>query len=941
MKRSDRVYTFVVERTSHLTAADFAESKGVTTEDVVKALNIQRSNASRDLNELVREGLLIKSSGRPVRYIANFSAENIMTNKNKHEPEIKHSVFESLIGASQSLKLSVEQAKAAVLYPPKGLNCLITGATGSGKSYFAKLMFEFAQENKLIDYDKKLIIFNCADYSHNTELLMSHLFGYAKGAFTGADQEKEGLIYEANDSMLFLDEVHRLPPEGQEMIFYFMDHGTYNRLGETTKNRQANVRIICATTEEPASALLNTFIRRIPINIQLPNFNQRTPREKIDLTIRMFAIEAERIQRDIILTADVVKAIIGSVTFGNVGQLKSHVQLVCARGFLNHLGDEHLIIDVDGLPSEMKKGLSEIVSHRQTSMELAQLLEPKMVISPNQVDLSKTPDAYELPYDLYEWIGEKATVLREEGVPQEKIIGFMMEDIQNHLSQFYKNHGLTLGAENNLVELVDPELIDLTKKIRDIAIEELEYDFQVNFIYALSLHISAYLRRAENGSQEFLESNESIKEIVRKCPKEYKVALTIKELLAEKYQVELPVEETDYLTLLIVSLKEDKSAQQIGIVVAAHGESTASSMVQVAVQLFGNENVVAVDMPVEMPPKEALELMVAAAEKVRSKNGILLLVDMGSLFTFEEEIMQRTGLKVRTIDMVTTALVLEAARKTKIIDTDLNRLFDSLKNFYGYSQVKREEKPSMVVKPAASDKIKAIVAICASGKGAAERMKSIISEQLGDYYRESLKILPISVINMLETLKNIREEYDLVAITGLVDPDIDVPYFSMETLLSGKAVEELQDLLLTETVETAAASIPAEIDELEARELCREGIENYFTFINPAKVIDPLWEFTDRVNAYFTPRASYSSYLNVVMHMAGVLERAARHDNLSAEIEQINDEKETKLYDIVVKEIRQLEEIFSLQFSDEEIFYTIQNIKNTLAKNSVSTKTTH
>ena len=99
---------------------------------------------------------------------------------------------------------------------------------------------------------------------------MSHLFGYVRGAFTGADQEKTGIIDQADESMLFLDEIHRLPPEGQEMIFYFMDHGTFSRLGETGKNHQANVRIVGATTEDPNSTLLDTFTRRIPINIQLP-----------------------------------------------------------------------------------------------------------------------------------------------------------------------------------------------------------------------------------------------------------------------------------------------------------------------------------------------------------------------------------------------------------------------------------------------------------------------------------------------------------------------------------------------------------------------------------------------------------------------------------------------------------------------------------------------
>ena len=84
-------------------------------------------------------------------------------------------------------------------------------------------------------------------------MLISQIFGHAKGAFTGADTEKDGLVVKANNGILFLDEIHRLPPEGQEMIFYFIDTGTYNKLGDTDRKRSSKVLIIGATTEEPGS----------------------------------------------------------------------------------------------------------------------------------------------------------------------------------------------------------------------------------------------------------------------------------------------------------------------------------------------------------------------------------------------------------------------------------------------------------------------------------------------------------------------------------------------------------------------------------------------------------------------------------------------------------------------------------------------------------------
>ena len=87
------------------------------------------------------------------------------------------------------MKTPVEQAKAAILYPPKGLNCLITGPTGSGKTYFAHAMFQFAKLNQ-IGQRKEFVVFNCADYAHNPELLMSHLFGYVEGLHRRYESER-------------------------------------------------------------------------------------------------------------------------------------------------------------------------------------------------------------------------------------------------------------------------------------------------------------------------------------------------------------------------------------------------------------------------------------------------------------------------------------------------------------------------------------------------------------------------------------------------------------------------------------------------------------------------------------------------------------------------------------------------------------------------------
>ncbi len=153
--------------------------------------------------------------------------------------------FENIIGFDGSLKPVIEQAKAAVMYPPNGLHTLLLGPTGVGKSELAQAMYNFKLEVNKDDCNSEFIIFNCADYADNPQLLISQLFGYVKGAYTGAHEDKEGLVEKANGGVLFLDEVHRLPPEGQELLFYLIDKGRFRRLGETDNNRTSKFNDYC------------------------------------------------------------------------------------------------------------------------------------------------------------------------------------------------------------------------------------------------------------------------------------------------------------------------------------------------------------------------------------------------------------------------------------------------------------------------------------------------------------------------------------------------------------------------------------------------------------------------------------------------------------------------------------------------------------------------
>lgn len=352
--------------------------------------------------------------------------------------KVKKSPFEDLIGADASLKTPVEQAKAAMLYPPNGLHALILGQTGVGKTLFANLMYRFSCQTNRLSEEAPFIVFNCADYYNNPQLLMSHIFGHIKGAFTGAETEKEGLVEKANGGILFLDEIHRLPPEGQEMIFYLMDTGTFNKLGETERKRKSDVLIVGATTEDPESSLLKTFVRRIPITISLPSFEERTARERVELLTHLLSNEAHRVNKPIRIEDEAAKALIGNTAYGNIGQLKSNVQLVCAQGFLNSFNqNDEIVIDFKTLPINIKDGFFHFSGRRKELQEISEHLEPYTTIFPEQSRTFITSDEYEPNFNLYKIIEDKASILMDQGVESEDIKKFITMDIDVHLNSFY------------------------------------------------------------------------------------------------------------------------------------------------------------------------------------------------------------------------------------------------------------------------------------------------------------------------------------------------------------------------------------------------------------------------------------------------------------------------------------------------------------------------
>lgn len=853
---------------------------GVTAQSIAEIFGIKRNVASHYLNLLEKEGKLQKGTNRPVHFSIPTDTEkkaeecnNMIDERPVAQKEV--SVFSKFIGYNGSMEQVIEKCKAAVNYPVNGLTMIICGASGVGKSYLASLIHQYAVESGAVEKNAPFVVLNCADYANNSELLSSVLFGHVKGAFTGANEEKQGLLAEADGGYLFLDEVHNLSAENQEKLFLFIDSQKYRMLGDSKNWQTAKVRLLFATTEDIHSTLLATFRRRIPFEIRIPDFLERSYGERFLLVSSFFQNEAEILKKNICVDSEYFRRMLNLHEEGNIGAVKSRIKVLCAQAYSQQREEELRITT----PGKESSDSFHFYWNRP---------EKKKWMSSYQI-FSNITGCF-VPGMNYSKI--------------EEVLDLFLQTITRRLEENKK--------ENNFCEI--PPFRHYEEKCRNSINKILKsYGYRLN-----ELEIDEFYKMviAVLFDETFFGAAFKISGYEKKKYRKYEVMISrILDAVLEDYNDNV----REFLqTILTVWLSDKvKVKSKINALILMHGEHSASSMASLANEMIGDYVYEAFDMPIQVHTEDLIVKVNDYVRDIETNEGLVLLVDMGSLERMYDKISRNVDGDLVIVNNVSTAFALELgfslfdkADIYRITQMDMLQFNMKMQYYKGLSQ-----KPNIIVS-------------CISGEGIAVEIKEILSRYVNT---DEIDILTMDYSELKKQLnRGSAEDFHNTIVVFTTTPlsSTVVPVMNVEDLVNGFTNPSFPEFMLNkENVREFTNDI--------IKLFTLKGVASRLRFLNPEVVMQEVDQVIRGYENYYHVQLPNFLRINLFLHTSIMIERVLVKEE-SGKIDSIDTEginEESRKFIEVSKDIfKSIMMKYKIEISDAEYLLLYQILQSVIQK---------
>lgn len=864
------VYDYIVQMS-------IKQNEGVTTNIVASELDILRSNASSLLNELVKEGKLIKTNSRPIMY-------SLKGNNNLQD----NSIFSKMIGHDGSLKKAVQLAKAAILYPQQSLNVLLISNVGCGITTFVYAMYDFAKMHGIIKEAAQYIKINCRHFAKNISILDSELFGSNGDLSTSCFSRAKG-------GVLFLDNADLLDVKQQSQLYTFLEtNKIYSRDGKDSLEIKDVFVIV--------SHVLRSNIqlqRIIPVSISLPELKERPLKERFELINSFFSNEAMHSMRSIEVTAETIKALLLSEFKYNIKDLKFAIKAACANAYVRVISDnnENINVVVNDFSNQVKRSL---INLKTKQIEIESLLSNRNVLIYDQKEGYQVYSNSKNENKMYGDIQKQYNELIELGITNQSIT----DVIHTHINNLFKKYNYLSRYDertslNQLTKIVNPRIIDIVSHFFNQTKKELGKNYRSNVFYGLCLHVNSLL--SLNNPQQRL-NNDQVVEIIQNHPQEYAACVQLGNIIRDEFNLECPVHEVALMAMFLLDSDEHEDNEPV-LLYVMHGDTTATSLRDVTNSLTQSYNAYSYDLSLTIDINQALSDLTDLIIKINRGSGVIVIYDMGSIKTILETIEEETAIKIRAINMPITLVGIDIARRCTM-ENDIDYIYHTI-NLEINKLRNNEEKHNKV-----------IITLCHTGEGGALQLKRYIDQ----YSKLNIKTIPLAISQkdvLIKEVTELKKTYDIHCFVGTYDPKLfGIPYISISKIFESPS-EQIDHILMFEPISSTIFDYDAVYQYLEEQ----------FKYVSVSKLKNVLPDIIDELNTIYD--FNENQQVGLFMHIACLCERLLNQSSSITKLDDankiINAFKED--YQFLVKILKPLEKIFNIIINDVEIAVIIMIIK--------------
>ncbi len=861
------------------------------------ALSISRSLASQYLNGFVKDEVLIKVTSRPVYFIYKekleeqyqiqlkenlyYSVQEVLTEILKKEKHKKN--FNSIMGSETSLRIIVEQLKASLKYPGKGLPVILYGKEGVGKSSLCKEMFCYGLDNNVIDKEAQLCKVKVL---HGQSDIVNKLVGNIndKGLF---ELSKGGIIY--------IQQAQNLSGEDQQKILKILEEGSFTRDGEE-KIIPLKSRIVLSVDYDYKGNLDYDLIQFFPVICKVPNYDERFYEDKEEILIAFFKKQAINLRKKIFVNKYLLHTLMIRKYKSNLDELKNIIEDICAR-----------------VNSECSKEDSELY------IRMYHL--PEYIL----LDFNEQDEAYEeknnyINVDIYTKTENSTKMIELFDIVLNKLltetnsVNYSIKNLVQELNQYYNamiNSRRMISHQSKVIEHSVNNSINKTLTLYNMSIP-----FYCSQLIAYSLHLK------QCHSTKFhdwkIENKLNIKRSLHLLESNFKQGKVISDKINYSLHNNLEIEFDDIdKIILMINLtfyNESQNKSKYLSIIIAHGYATASSMAEAANILLGSYVFDAFDMPLDTSMIDIVERLKRYIERYAIRNDILLLVDMGSLEFISNHLDLIDDKNIGVINNVSTKLAIEIGEYT-LQDLDMYTVLSkaAINSTSTFSLIENKSKKDL------------IIFISDNGIKMANRVKDLFVSSLPKMIDAEMMSFALEDIINPQHMAELETEYNLLFISGICSSgDKPDKFISLEDMITSNQLNLICIHL------NKYLSIK-EIDEFTSKLIHNFSLENV---LNSLSILDAkkLLEFVEvalnQMQLLLERRLYGNTLAGLYIHICCMIERLVTKEplqnNLGLEEFEVHNQR---FIDIVNKSFTTICSHYGVEISLGEIFYLYDYIK--------------